>query len=79
MIERLSFGAVDETLENNRTILNSGDRARCNGQIVACEIELRDSCMRKIQLVGMRDADFTPLEREHRAGRFICHSIRLPP
>ena len=79
MIKRLSFGAVDKTLENDRTILNSGNRTRSDGQIVAYEIEFRDSCLRKIQLVGMRDTDFTSLKREHRAGRFICHSIRLPP
>ena len=44
MIKRLSFGAVDETLEDNRTILNSKECTRRNGEIVAYEIELRDPC-----------------------------------
>jgi hypothetical protein len=32
---------------------------------------------RKIQLVGMRDADFTSLEREDRAGFTLGHDVRL--
>ena len=79
MIKRLSFGAVDETLENNWTILNSGNRARRNGQIGAYKIKLRDSCLRKIQLVRIRDTEFTPLNREQLAGCFFYHPIRLPP
>jgi len=62
LIKRLSFGAVDETLEKNRTILNSRECTRCNGQIVVYKIEFRDSCLRKIQLVGMRDTDFTSVD-----------------
>ena len=46
LIKRLTLGAVDETLQNNRTILDSGERARRNGQIVAHKIEFRDSRLR---------------------------------
>ena len=42
LIKRLAFGAVDETLENDRTIPDSGERARRDRQVVAHEVELRE-------------------------------------
>src|SRR5580700_49148 len=46
LIERFTLGAVDETLENDRTITDSGERARGNGDVVADKFQLRDSCLR---------------------------------
>ena len=63
LIKGFSLSAVDETFENNWTVLDSGERTRRDGKIVADEIELGNSCLREIELIGMRDADFTPLNR----------------
>ena len=74
LIKGLCLGPVDETLENNRTIPDSGERARRNRQIVAYEVELRDTRLRReVQLAGMRYLDFASLDREHLAGVFFCH------
>ena len=78
MVKSLSLGPVDETLENDRTIPDSGERTRSNRKIVADKIEFRDSRLRKIYLVGMRYLDVPFLDGEHRAGGFLCHEIRLP-
>ena len=42
LIKGLALGPVDETLENDRTIPNSGERARRNRQVVAYQVELRN-------------------------------------
>ena len=42
LIERLTFGAVNEALENHRTIPDSGQSARRDRQIIADEVEFRD-------------------------------------
>ncbi len=44
LIKRLALGAIDEALENDRTIPDSGQRARRDGQVVADKIEFRDTC-----------------------------------
>ena len=42
LIERLAFGAVDEALEHDRAIADSGERARRDREVVAHEVELRE-------------------------------------
>ena len=42
LIERLAFGAVDVSLEDKGTVADSGERARCDRQVVANQIELRE-------------------------------------
>ena len=52
LIKRLAFGAVDESLEDERTIADSGERARRDRQVVADEIEFRElGLLREVQLV----------------------------
>ena len=73
MIKRLAFSAVDKTLEHDWTIFDSTKCPRRDGQVVAYEIEFGDSRLRKIQLVGIGYADFTPFNGEHFAGGLFCH------
>jgi hypothetical protein len=63
LIKGFSLSAVDEAFENNWTVVDSGERTRRNGKVVADEIEFGNSCLREIELIGMRDADFTPVNR----------------
>ena len=80
MIKGLTLGTVNETLENDRTIADSGERARRDRQVVPHEIEFRDSRLcRKIQFVRMSYADFMPCNREHLAGFLLVHKDRLTP
>ena len=79
LIKRLALGAVHEALEHDRTILDSGQSARRDRQVVAHEVEFRDfRLLRKIQLVGVRDTDLAPVDREHLGGFFFLHKNRLP-
>jgi hypothetical protein len=48
LIKSFCLGTVDEALENNRTVFNSRERARCKGKIITNEIEICDSRLRKI-------------------------------
>jgi hypothetical protein len=80
LIKRLCLGAVNKTFENDRAILDSSQRAGCNGKVIVHEIEFGDSRLRrKIQLLGIRDLNFTSFKREHLAGSFFCQEIRLSP
>ena len=80
LIECLRLGAVDETFQNDRSILNPCQRTRSDGEIVADEVELGDFYLRrKIQLLRVRDLDFPPVDREHFMVGFLCHNTRLPP
>ena len=63
LIKGFSLSAVDETFENNWTVLDSGERTRRDGKVLADEIEFGNSRVREIKLIGMRDADFTPVNR----------------
>ena len=61
-----------------RTILDSGQSARRDRQVVAHEVEFRElRLLRKIQLVGVRHADLASLDREHLGGFFFAHKNRL--
>src|SRR6266404_1067005 len=74
LIKRLGFGAVDEALENNRTIPDSSKSARRNRQIVAYEIEFRElRLFREIRLVRMGHRDFASLDRQNLRGDFLLH------
>ena len=74
MIKRLYLGAIDEPLENNGAIADSGERTRCNRKVVAYQIELGDPHLRlKIQFVRMCYQDFASLDREELAGCFFRH------
>ncbi len=78
LIKRLAFGAVHESLENDRTIPDSGESARRDRQVVANQVEFRELRLPgKIKLVRMRDADLASLDREHLGGFFFSHENRL--
>ena len=80
LIKRLRLGAVDETFQDNRSILNTRQRTRSDGEIVLNKFELGDFYLRrKVQLLRVRDLDFVPADRQNFAGRFLCHKTRLPP
>src|SRR5208283_6225735 len=79
LIKRLRLGAIDETFQNNWSILNPGQRTRSDGEIILNKFELGDFYLRrKIQLLGVCDLDFLPVDRQNFAGRFLCHKTRLP-
>ena len=53
LIERLPFGAVNESLENDRPIANSGERARRDRQVVADRSSFESFvCFEKYSLSG---------------------------
>src|SRR5579872_2144874 len=80
LIKRLPFGAVDETLQHHRPILNPSQRTQSDGEIILNKFELSDSYLRReIQFLRVRDLDFLPADRQNFAGRFFCHKTRLPP
>src|SRR5438477_6571256 len=73
-IKCLCFGAVDETLENQRTISDSSESARRNRQIVAYKIEFREPGLPgEIRLVGVGYRDFASLDRQNLCGDFLLH------
>lgn len=79
LIKCLRLGSVHEALENNRAILNAGQCPRRNRKIVPDQVQFRYSDLgRKIQFIWMRDNDIPSIDREHLAGRFLCHVDRLP-
>src|SRR4029077_17802007 len=78
LIKGFCLGAVDETLENNWTISDSGERAWRNGQIIAHKIEFRDARLRReVQFVGMCYLNITSLDRQYLAGCFFRHQTSL--
>src|SRR5262245_16469699 len=77
LIKRLTFGAVDETLENQWAILNSADCASRNRQVVTHDIELREfGLLRKVKLVRVRHTDFVSVDQQHLRVVFL-HEERL--
>jgi hypothetical protein len=74
LIEGFAFGPVDETLEDERTILDSGERAGGDGEIVADEVEFGElGLTREIRLVGVGYADFAPLDGKQLGGWIFGH------
>lgn len=77
MIKRLSFGAVHEAFENYGAVAYPGQGTGRDREVIANEIELRDSNLRReVQLVRMRDLDFAPVDGETFAC-FLRHNDRL--
>src|SRR5580704_18787178 len=63
LIKRLRLGAVDETLEHNRSISNPRQRSWSYGEIVLNKFKLGYFYLRrKVQLVRVRDLDFMPTD-----------------
>ena len=78
LIERLALGAVDESLENDRTVPDPTQRARRDRQVIAHQIEFGQlRLLREIRLVRMRHADLAPVDGKH-FGSFVLHEISLP-
>jgi hypothetical protein len=46
LVKRTLLGTVHETLQNNRTVPDSSEGSWRNREIVAHEIQFRDSCLR---------------------------------
>ena len=78
LIERLAFGAVDVSLEDKGTVADSGERARCDRQVVANQIELRElGLLREVQLVRIANADLVSIDREQLGSVFFRHKLSL--
>src|SRR5450755_592354 len=64
LIKGLLFGPIYEALENKGAIANSGESARCNGQIIANDIELRYLCpLRIVELSWMGHTNLATLDQ----------------
>jgi hypothetical protein len=62
---------VHEALKDDWPILNSSERPGCNGEIVLNQFDICDfRLLRKIQLGGIGDLHFAPVNQEHLGGRF---------
>jgi len=80
LIKRLTFGAVNEPLENERTIANPGKSTRRDGQVVANDVEFREpSLPGKIGFVRVRHADLVSLDREQLGCFFFSHQNQSTP
>ncbi len=76
LIEGFGFRAVDEALEDQRAIADAGESAGRNGKIVADEVELGELDLpRKVELIGMGDADFAACDGEDFGCFFRFHTI----
>lgn len=78
LIERLTFGAIDVSLEDKRTIPDSGERARRDRQIVANQVQFRELCLlREIQLARVSNTDLASVDREQLGSVFLPHELSL--
>src|SRR6185437_3196073 len=77
LIKSWGFGPVHKPLKNNRTVPNSGQRARRNRQIITDQVEFCYARLREVSLVGMGNTDFTSINREQLAGFVLGHPNRL--
>ena len=78
LVEGLAFGSVDETLQDDGTILDSGEGSWGDGEVVADQVEFRElGLAREVGLVGIRDADFASVDGEEFGGGFFRHVRRL--
>jgi len=78
LIERLTFGAIDVSLEDKRTIPDSGQRARRDRQIVANQVQFRELCLlREIQLARVSNTDLASVDREQFGSVFLPHKLSL--
>ena len=78
LIERLTFGAIDVSLEDKRTVPDSGERARRDRQIEANQVQFRELCLlRKIQLARVSNTDRASMDREQLGSVFLPHKLSL--
>jgi hypothetical protein len=78
LIERLTFGAIDVSLEDKRTFPDSGERARRNRQVVADHVKFRELCLlREIQLPWVSNTDLASVDREQLGSVLLPHKLSL--
>ncbi len=78
LVEGFAVGAVDEALEDEGTVSDSGDGSGSDGEVVADEVELGElDFAREVEFAGVRDADFAAVDLEHVDVFGFFHEIRL--
>lgn len=66
LVEDLTLGAVDETLQHDGSIANARKRARCDRQIILNELEFGELRVeREVRLVRIRNANLAPVDRQY--------------
>jgi hypothetical protein len=66
LVEHLALGPVDKTLQHDRTIANTGERAGRDRQVILDELEFGELRVeREIWLVRIRDANFASVDRQN--------------
>ena len=79
LIKSLPFSSVHETFQYDRTIADSAESSRRDGQIVSHQIELRKlGLFREIEFFRMRHADIAAVDRKQFDVFFFAHRHRLP-
>ena len=79
LIERFALGAVDETLENDRTIADSIEGSGANRQVITREVEFRDRAA--VTIIGPDGPILdVPLSSKHDVARALLDAVatRLP-
>src|SRR5579864_5612769 len=80
LIKSFTFGAIDETLENNWTILDSGECPGGERQVIVHQVELRELGLPgKIRFVRVRDPNLASIDFEEFERFFFRHQSRLHP
>ena len=78
LIERFTFGAIDVPFEDKWTVSDSGERARCDRQIVTNQVEFRELGLPgKVQLVRVSDTDLASVNRKQLGRIFVPHKLSL--
>ena len=78
LIEGLTFGAIDVSLKDKRTVPDSGERARRDRQIVTDQVDFRELCLlREIQLARISNTDLASVDRKQLASVFLSHKLSL--
>src|ERR1700722_10983354 len=63
LIEGLTFGAVDISLEDKRTVADSDQRARRDRQVVADQIQFRElRLFREVKFFRVANPDLVPID-----------------
>src|SRR5262245_54968299 len=74
LVERLAFGSIDKTFEDERTIANSRKGARRDRKVVADEIQLGELYLfGKVELVRVSHTDLTSVDQQHLGRTIFCH------
>ena len=78
LVECLAVGAVDVSLEDDRTVADSSERAGRDRQVVADQVKFRElDLFREVQLAWIADADLVSVDREQLGGIFFRHNPSL--